>query len=303
MAYHPFHHLGLKFLAVIVAFGLWFAVAGEQTVERTLRAPLELQGRPDQFELVENAPLQVDVRVRGAAGILSQLGQGEVVAVLDLSSAREGRKYFYLAPSHVRAPYGVEVVEVRPGTISLMFERSGTRMLPVTAVVEGEPAPGYVADAYTVEPSHVEVRGPGSALQRVKDAVTEPVSIQGAKQTVRQAVTINVPDASLRLTSQSGATVTVPVRLSPIERTVRQVPVRVRNAGRGLSAQAVPAVVTAVAKGPRDVVEALQPDSIVAFVDLAGMIPGQYNLSVKVEPPQGFVVVKTDPATVRVRIR
>ena len=96
MAYHPFRHLGLKFLSVAVAFGLWFTVAGEQTVERSLRVPLELRNRPEQLELVENPPATVEVRVRGASGLLSRLSPGDVVADGRPVAARPGRRFFTL---------------------------------------------------------------------------------------------------------------------------------------------------------------------------------------------------------------
>ena len=67
--------------------------------------------------------------------------------------------------------------------------------------------------------------------------------------------------------------------------------------------QAVPAAVAVAVRGPKDVVDALRPDSITAFVDLAGLGPGRYNLPVRVEPPHDFVAVRTEPATVQVRIR
>ena len=39
----PFRHFGLKLLSLAIALVLWMNVAGEETVERGLRAPLELQ--------------------------------------------------------------------------------------------------------------------------------------------------------------------------------------------------------------------------------------------------------------------
>jgi YbbR domain-containing protein len=304
MAYHPFRHLGLKFLSVAVALGLWFTVAGEQTVERTLRVPLELGNWPERLELVEQIPPDtVDVRVRGASGLLSQLSVAEVVATVDLSLAKEGPKYVYLTPRQVRVPPGVEVVEVTPGTVTLRFEKSASKRVPVVPVVDGEPAPGYEKGKAKVEPETVEIAGAESALQRLKEAKTEPVSVAGARSQVREIVTIGVPDVSLRLTTPVSATVTVPIHSIPTDRLVRQVPVRVRSAGRGLSAQVVPAAVAVSVRGPKDVVEGLQPDSVGAFVDLAGLGPGRYNLSVRLEPAQEFVVVRAEPAIVQVRIK
>ncbi len=51
--YHPFGHLGLKFISVAIAAALWFVVAGEETVERSVRAPLELQNTPESLVLVD----------------------------------------------------------------------------------------------------------------------------------------------------------------------------------------------------------------------------------------------------------
>lgn len=303
MAYHPFRHLGLKFLSIAVALGLWFVVAGEQTVERSVRVPLELGNRPDQLELIENPPATVDVRVRGASGLLGQLAPGDVVAMVDLSQARAGRRFFHLTRGQVRAPFGIEVVDVTPATVSLRFEPSGSRRVPVEPVIEGEPATGYVVARVSVEPATVVVAGPESALQRLKEVGTEPVSVAGARAPVREAVSIGVADASLRLESPLDAKVTVEIQPSPVERQMTQVPVHLHNTGRGLSAQVVPPAVAATVRGPRGVVDDLRPDSVAAFVDLAGLGPGRYNLSVRVERPEGFDVVRTVPATVQVRIR
>ncbi len=303
MVYHPFRHLGLKFLSVCVAFGLWFTVAGERTVERTLQVPLLTSNPPERIELVESPPGTVEVRVRGASGLLSQLSTGAVVATIDLSLAREGQKGAYLTLSHVRAPIGVEVVKVTPQVVPLRFEKSLTKTVPVVPVVEGEPAPGFAAGAASVEPASVEVIGPESAMKRLTQAMTEPVSVSGQRSLVRAEVAVDVRDASLRLTTPVTATVTVPIQPRPIGRVIASVPVQVRNAGRGVSAQVVPSVVAITVQGSPDVVEALRPDTIGAFVDLARLGPGRYNLPVQVDPAQDFVVVRTEPATVQVRVR
>jgi YbbR domain-containing protein len=303
MVYHPFRHLGLKFLSVCVAFGLWFTVAGERTVERTLQVPLLTSNPPEGIELVESPPGTVEVRVRGASGLLSQLSTGAVVATIDLSLAREGQKGAYLTHRQVRAPIGVEVVSVNPPVVPLRFEKSLTKTVPVVPVVEGEPALGFAAGAASVEPASVEVTGPESAMKGLTQAMTEPVSVAGQRSPVHADVAIDVRGASLRLTTPVMATVTVPIQPRPIDRLILSAPVRVRNARRGVSGQVVPAAVAVVVRGPQDVVEALRPDAVAAFVDLAGLGPGRYNLPVQVDPAQDVVVVRTEPATVQVRVK
>ena len=59
---------------------------------------------------------------------------------------------------------------------------------------------------------------------------------------------------------------------------------------RGLSARVVPAVVRVSVRGQRDALAAIRPDSIDAFVDLAGLGPGSYSLRVQVDPSEEFGV-------------
>ena len=131
MAYHPFRHLGLKVLAIALATLLWLTVAGEQTVERAMRVPLEMARKPEDLEIVGDPPLAVDVLVRGSSALLSRLDVGEVVAVLDLSAARPGSRLFPLRTDQVKAPYGVQVAQIVPSTLAVELEKSATRTLPV----------------------------------------------------------------------------------------------------------------------------------------------------------------------------
>ena len=48
--------LGLKVVSIALAALLWLAVAGEQTVERALRMPLEFTNLPSQLEIVGEPP-------------------------------------------------------------------------------------------------------------------------------------------------------------------------------------------------------------------------------------------------------
>lgn len=211
MAYHPFRNLGLKFLSTGIAAMLWVLVAGERVVERVLRAPVEFQNLPAGLELVGNLPDTVEVRLRGSSGALSRMGAGDLAAVLDLRTARPGRRLFHLTPTQVTVPYGIDVVQVGPSTLTMEFEMSGVRTVPVEPAVEGRPAAGFEVTKVTSDPQTVQVAGPESALKRLAAAVTEPVTIVDESRSVREIVTIGVPDASLRLVTPQTAVVTVTI--------------------------------------------------------------------------------------------
>jgi YbbR domain-containing protein len=208
----PFRHFGLKLVSLALATLLWMVVAREEPVERGLRIPLELQQFPSGLELKGEAPSLVDVRVRGASDALSRMGSGDIVAMLDLHAATPGQRLFQLTPEQVRVPFGVQVLQVAPATIVLAFEKSATRQVPVMPAVEGTPAAGFVIATTISDPKMVEVTGPESAIDRVAAAVTEPVSVAGARETVSEMVTVGFLDPALRVKGPAVVRVTVQVR-------------------------------------------------------------------------------------------
>jgi YbbR domain-containing protein len=303
MRYNPFRNLGLKVLAVGLAVLLWINVAGEHVVERSLRVPLEFRNVPEALEIVGNTPDTVDVRLRGSSALLSRVQAGEIVAVLDLDGARAGSRLFHIRPEEVRAPFGVEVSQIVPATMPLELEKSARRRVPIVPATDGQPAPGFVVGRSSSEPETVEIVGPESRVRQVAEATTEPVTIKDAKARVRDAVTVGVVDTSVRLVQPQVAQVTVDILPAPVERQLSAVPVRYRNAAAGLSAQLNPRFVRIAVRGAQDALAQMQADSVEAFVDLAGLGTGRYNLRVQVDPPERFGILAIDPAVVAVTIK
>jgi YbbR domain-containing protein len=296
-----FQHFGLRLLSLALAIALWMAVAGEETVERGIRVPLELVQFPAGLELPFEAPTLVDVRVRGSSTMLSRVGPGDIVAVLDLRGARPGRRVFQLNPEQVRVPFGIEVVQVSPASIVIAFERSESKTVPVTASTEGSPAPGFVVGKVSVDPPTVQVTGPESAIKRTGEAVTETVSVAGAREAVTEAVTIGLVDPAIRVKTPGNATVHVEILPGPRERSVKDLPVHLRNLSGGLSAQAVPSTVDVMLRGTREGLNRLDVSDVTAYIDLQGLGPGDYPLEVRVDVASAGVD-RIDPPAVQVRI-
>jgi YbbR domain-containing protein len=295
-------HVGLLALSLALAILLWLIVSGEESVERGMRVPLELVQFPAGLEVQAEAPTVVDVRVRGSSTTLSQVGPGDIVAFLDLHTTRPGRRVFPLTPEQVRAPFGVQVVQVTPASITMTFETTRTQTVPINAGWEGTPAPGYVVGKITVDPKMVEITGPDSAVKQTMEALTEPVQVGGARESVTDTVTIGLLDPTVRLKTPRPATVKVEILPGPRERMARGQPVRLRNIGPNLSAEAVPPTVDVLLRGSREGLSRVDASEIVAYVDLAGLGPGEYPLQVLVDASPDAGAARIEPATVLVRI-
>ena len=299
MTYPGLRDIGLRVLSIVLAAVVWFLVSGEQVVERALRIPLEFTNLPAELELVGDTPTVVDVRVRGSSGALSRIAAGELVAVLDLKMARAGQRLFHLTGADVRAPFGIDVVQVAPSNVSIAFEPPATKVIPVVPGVEGEPGDGYVVGTVTADPATVEVVGPSSAVAGLTAAMTEPVSVAGATGSVMESVNIGVADPSVRLQSPARAQVTVNVTAAPVEWAIVGVPVRARGGG---STEILPTDVTVFVRGPRESRGSTVED-FEASVDTEGLQAGLFQLPVRVTSPARVGVVRVDPPVVRVRVR
>jgi YbbR domain-containing protein len=149
----------------------------------------------------------------------------------------------------------------------------------------------------------VDIVGPESPVRQVAEATTEPVPVKDAKAQVRDAVAVGVVDTSVRLAQPQNAQVTVEIWPAPVEHQIAAVPVRYRNLPPNLSAQLSPKFVRIAVRGAQEAIDRLQPDSVQAYVDLAGLGAGRYNLRVQVEPTEHFGVVAIDPVVVAVTVK
>jgi YbbR domain-containing protein len=287
-------------VSIALAALLWLIVAGEQIVERALRIPLEFTNMPPLLEPVGEPPTVVDVRVRGSSGRLSRIASGELVAVVDLRGAKPGQRLFHVSATDVRAPFGVEVVQVGPSSLYMTFEQSATKSVPVVPVVEGDPAAGYEVATRTAEPATVEVVGPQSAVAALSTAITEPLSIAGASAPVAEMVSVGVSDSSVRLKTAAPVRVTVNIRPAQLQWAVQGVPVRAVNGTGRITLS--PAAVTVHLRGPREAMGA-DARSFDASVDVNGLKPGDYALPVRIVLPPRIGWTSVEPSEVRVRIR
>jgi YbbR domain-containing protein len=298
----PIRNVGLKFLSICIAALLWLIVAGDRVVERGLRVPVEYQNLPQGLELVGNPLETVDVRLRGSSGSLGRLEPPDTSAIIDLRNARPGRRLFHLAASQIKVPYGIEVMQVAPATLSIEFENSAGRILQVRPSLEGRPASGYEVLDVKSDPATVEVIGPESALRGLNEAMTEPISIADATGPINDVVTVGVADPSVRLRTPKTATVTVQIGPGSSRKTLTDVPINVTNAEDRSRVRVMTAAVSISLKGTRDAIAAATPEAVQAHVDVSGLAPGDHVVGVKAQAPQGLTIESVLPQNVRVRI-
>jgi len=293
-----FDNLGLKAISLVLAALTWFVIAGEKTSERGLSVPVELQNLPKDLELTGGVVTNVEVRLRASPGIIHGLGPRDLSAVIDLQGAADGERIVHLSPDTIRVPFGVKVVKVTPSILTLNFERTLEKAVPVRPRLQGRPAPGYEVAEIASDPPKVTITGPKSRVQDVESAYTEPVSLEGARDTVVDLVNLGLEDPVLRLSGSSRVKVTARIREEQAKRTLEGLPVEVR----GGTGQPRPATVKVELQGPLALLQALDRSKVRPYVTLPA--DGALRAPVAVELLSGLTgvtVVETSPAEVSLR--
>jgi YbbR domain-containing protein len=193
-------------------------------------------------------------------------------------------------------------MQVTPSSVAIRFEPSATRIVPVVASIEGEPATGYIVGKISAEPPMVEVVGPESVLRRVAEAITEPVWVGSAQSDVRSSVVVGVADDGVRIKNAQTAVVSVAIVPAPVEKQLSSVPVRARNLANGLSVKISPSTVKVRVRGTQESVSTITDASIVAYVDLEGIAEGDYGLPVRLEQAPGIGIDQLDPTMVNIHV-
>ncbi|HVR72090.1 MAG TPA: CdaR family protein [Vicinamibacteria bacterium] len=290
-------NLPLKLISVSLAVLLWFVI-GEKTSERGLSVPVELQNVPRDLELVGEPTNVVDVRVRASPSVIQRLTPGDVSAQIDLGGVREGEHIIHLTSGDIRVPFGVRVVKITPSIITMGFERTLQKTVPIRPRLLGRPGAGFEVAEVTAEPAEVRVAGPRSRVQEMESAYTEPVSVEGATSTVVETVNLGLDDPVLRIQGSPRVRVTARVREVQETRALENVEVEVRGGDFPVS----PARVRVVLTGPASALARVKPAEVHAYVEAARVKDNSVRVSVEMSPGQAGVTLKEAvPPSVSVR--
>lgn len=303
-------NLPLKAAALILAVFLWLYVRGEERPVQLISLPLELEGLPADLAIVGDRLESIAVRVRAPEATLRALSPGRFRAHVNLGGARTGEVSLPLARENVRAPIGVEVVQVDPSFLTLRFERRSRREVPLVARLKGAPAAGLEARGYTLVPDHVAIEGPESLVAAVEEVLTEEVDLSGVRKDLQQRVRLAPIGGGVRIDGAGTAALTVAIGealVTTVYPGVRVSP----NLPAGAAFEAVPveSTVTVTLEGTAAELRSIQPENLTALLDLEGMSPRgvPYDVRPRVvltpeDLGEGVTVRAVSPETISVRL-
>ncbi|ABY34795.1 MAG TPA: hypothetical protein DEF43_20180 [Chloroflexus aurantiacus] len=194
----------------------------------------------------------------------------------------------------------VEGVQVRPATVTVVIPINpvvGLRLVPVSPIIIGSPAPGFAVTDIKVDPPLITLTGSSGPLDAINLLQTEAIDIANARETVVRIVPLIIPTGTSPAQGESNA-VRVTVEITPITLPFQiRLPVEIVIDGleNGLLVTVSPEVVEITFAGTSAQLNALAATPLEATINVSGLAPGAYQFPVQPLLPDGVSIVGEAP--------
>ncbi|OGH02142.1 MAG: hypothetical protein A2600_08165 [Candidatus Lambdaproteobacteria bacterium RIFOXYD1_FULL_56_27] len=269
-----------KALAFLLALFVW-AVAPTPSkngkTEIQFFVPITYINAPKDLEITSQPLQTVSISVEAVSTSLSQVHPSNFQAVVDLAGSVAGTKTYKIQDGNLKIPRGVKLVSVTPESVDLTFEEAMDKVLPIHPVLVGTPAKGFVVEKVAVLPEKIQVHGLASALKDLEQLETKALNIEGVDGEIEMYVQVNWPPGVKPVSANQDAfTARIQVGSEPTNRRFDLVPIGLVN--QTYVTRFNPKSLHIVIRGPRSLVENMNPEDIQTFIDLKNFPPGTYKL-------------------------
>jgi YbbR domain-containing protein len=119
------------------------------------------------------------------------LSPKDISISVDLIDLKPGLTSFKRLEERLNIPSGVKVTRLSPSFIDVKLERIREKVVPLKAVFSGIPAEGFQLGAVRLKPDQVTVQGAESEIKDITEVTTDPVDVEGAKESFTLMVPIS----------------------------------------------------------------------------------------------------------------
>jgi YbbR domain-containing protein len=294
---------GMKIVSLLLAIFLWFSInVSERDAERICELPIFVR-KLQRGLVVTNPPVKpVTVTLRGPRTILDGVDEHKAHVALDLTTAEPGDLRLELTADMVRPdlPRRLKATRIEPARLKLRVERLVRRTLPVRIDLAGMPAFGYTVVESHVTPDKIEVSGPASRVDEIKEIATEPIDLRGIKELPQRSVLMSWAGDFVTFTPDH-VTVSVTFEEVMVSREYRHVEVRVLGA-EGNQAQLTPAFVDLTVRGPQRLLHNYKIDDGSPYVDATSLPPGTHKVSTRIDLPPALELMRRQPEVLQLQL-
>ncbi len=296
-----------KLLALVLAIGLWYYAVGEERVQITRSIPLKIEVQNPSLSVLHVSAENIQITLTAERNLLNVMTSDEIVAVHKIGSEVEkaGEYSFRLENREIRLPKPqIEVIDIKPEVVQITLDEVIVEKLKVKPNFVGEPAFGYKITASEIQlnPNEILIKGPKDEIRKLEFVPTGPIDLVGRIRGFRQMSWVELPE-KLQALSDPRIEVQVPIQEEYEEKRFSDIAFRVMTSTEtNYWYEVKPSKVSFAVKGSKRHLEKLDPASVLAYVDLSKLTPGEQDVPVSVVLPEDVSIQDKAP-TVHAVIR
>ena len=255
-------------LSVLFSVVLWVFVSLSNDFSTSIDLPIKFFNVPEGFTPNSLSSNQVKVKVRGSGwNILTTLLTSKNEYYVDASKNPQKKNSLELKTFTPENPWltsKLQVLEVKPDTISFSFDKIGYAKLKVVPILNLEFKSGYgLASDVIVNPDSVLVSGPIQLVNSLKEIETENLELKNASEKIEKEVNLKLlPGLTI---DETFAKVTLDVQRI-VEHSYDGIVVRVTDIPNDRDVVLLPNKITVQLRGGIDILGKLDKEVILASI-------------------------------------
>lgn len=295
----------LLLLCIMLAFLAWQGIRkniGFEVSVSNISVDVDL---PEGWAVWEKSIHHVNVLFRGSREDIRYLNSEQLRVVIPLSDPTAGGEiHIRLLEKYLKNPTDAKVVRFSPSDIFIKLDKESERLLPVKAATDGSLPEGVEIDKIVCTPASVRVSGAEQILSEMQNIHTEPIKLSDQQVSFKESVPIALPQIGRVRVDPDWVSVDFMLEQHTSTQEFDDLPVQILySSGESRQMELQPKTIKITVKGQQQRIEQMRTADVLAYVNCADLTENTgYDLPVIVKLPSGVQLVKTDPATIHIRV-
>lgn len=295
----------LLLLCLTLAFLAWQGIRKNIGFEMSVSNVSVDVDLPEGWAVWEKSIHHVNIVFRGSREDIQFLNSGQLRVVVPLSDPTAGDEiHIRLLDKYLKNPTDARVVRFSPSDIFIKLDKEGESRLPVKAAIEGSLPEGLEIGKIVCTPAFVRASGAEQILSEMPNIHTEPIKLNDRQASFKESVPIALPQIGRVRVDPDWVSVDIMLEQHTSMQEFDDIPVRILCAsGESRQMELQPKTIKITVKGQQQRIEQMRTVDVFAYVNCAELTESTgYDLPAIVKLPSGLQLVKTDPATIHIRI-
>lgn len=175
--------------------------------------------------------------------------------------------------------------------------------IPITPILIGNPAEGYVVESIEASPRSLSINGYPEFINNLSELATEVIDISGTDKDINLSVGLEEVQG-IHIDNRDPQEVQVNIRVNIVEETIQKSfeinDIELLNVPEDYTVEVLEESIVLIAEGRYNTINSLTSDSFTAALNLQNLTEGEHELTPQIVTPGNVKKEGTDPETISV---